>query len=93
MRPDPTPVVNVGRKDGSKKMSELTITVLLYSVPFVTLFVMLVALWDAGVFDRFLAPPPAEKTAAATQEIDPSRWLLRSPVRPSGLPGRSMRKG
>jgi hypothetical protein len=74
-------------------MSELTITVLLYSVPFVTLFVMLVALWDAGVFDRFLAQAPAEEVAVNPQENDPLRWLLRSPVRPSGLPSRSMRKG
>ena len=74
-------------------MSESAITVLLYSVPFVTLFVMLVALWDAGVLDRFLAQAPVEDVAATSQEIDPLRWLLRSPARPSGLPRRHMHRG
>lgn len=73
-------------------MSETTLTVLVYSVPFVTLFVMLVALWDAGVFDRFLEQRPVEESPATPQEIDPLRWLLRSPARPSGLPNRTMRK-
>ena len=59
-------------------MSDTAITILWYTVPLVSTFIMLVALWDAGVFDKLLDRFYADEESAQAYEIGQLRWTLRS---------------
>ena len=58
-------------------MSDTAITILWYTVPLVSTFIMLVALWDAGVFDKLLDHYFADESTKAS-DVDQLRWSLRS---------------
>ena len=62
-------------------MSDTAITILWYTVPLLTLFVMLVALWDAGVFDNLLAQFQVEEETSQPNDVSQLRWVVRTSVR------------